>query len=207
MDEKILNEAKVYIDNITTLNSSKAFLRGFICGLKGIVEEQELDMQIAYELDVPNFKSGYFDGIKFYAERNEEKLNAMLQYANAKFENNDIQKNTNPVQSLLSNLQTILNTNNQFIDLNKIDEKVSNQDLTRIDPKDIMDETEKLHNEALDISKQIKDLNFPTLNPLVESTKTPKKDSEKLKEYSDELDKLLEEAKGNRNIDDILKGE
>ena len=34
MNENILKEAKYYIEHITSLNTSKAFLRGFICGLK-----------------------------------------------------------------------------------------------------------------------------------------------------------------------------
>lgn len=207
MNENILKEAKDYVEHITSLNTSKAFLRGFICGLKGIVNEDELDTQIAYELDVPNFKAGYFDGVKFYTANNKEKLEALLKYATEKFDgkiNNSSMQN--PVETFISNLNSMMNTKDDFIDLSKINEKVESQDISNFDLKTLTEETNKLHNEALDISKQINSLNFPTLNPLVETVEEPKKDSEKLKEYSNELDKLLSEAKGNRNIDDILNG-
>lgn len=182
MNEKTIKEAKQYIDHITLLNTSKAFLRGFICGLKGIVEEDELDIQIAYELDVPNFKSGYFDGIKFYVKK-DEKLELMLEYANSKLIDTNV-KSQNPIQSLMSNINELLNTNNQFIDLSKINEKVSSQDLTGIDPKDLMTETEKLQKDALDIGEQIKNLEFPSLSILTETLEEPKKDSNGLKNYS-----------------------
>lgn len=166
---EIMQEAKKYVEHITSINNTTAFLRGFIAGLKHITIEEELDSLIAFDLDVENFKAGYFDGLKIFSEQNEEKITATLYFANLEMSDKIVDKVSTPIQSLFSNLNNIINA--QYIDIQSIN-KDSLNNLTEIN-KQLYDKTTKLNE------------NIETL---------PLTNKSSIDNYNDELDKLLNEA-------------